>query len=86
MARYGKKPKVRIIRMRKVPFIDSTGMHNLENMCRMSQKEGITVVLSGVNPKVEDVLKRNDFEELLGEQNICNHIDLALARANELIN
>ena len=85
-ARYGKKPKVRIIRMRKVPFIDSTGMHNLENMCRMSQKEGITVVLSGVNPKVEDVLKRNDFEELLGEQNICNHIDLALARANELIN
>ena len=85
MARYGKKPKVRIIRMRKVPFIDSTGMHNLENMCRMSQKEGITVVLSGVNPKVEDVLKRNDFEELLGEQNICNHIDLALARANELI-
>jgi len=85
MARYGKKPKVRIIRMRKVPFIDSTGMHNLENMCRMSQKEGITVVLSGVNPKVEDVLKRNDFEELLGEQNICNHIDLALARANEII-
>ena len=85
MARYGKKPKVRIIRMRKVPFIDSTGMHNLENMCRMSQKEGITVVLSGVNPKVEDVLKRNDFEQLLGEQNICNHIDLALARANELI-
>ena len=86
MARYGKKPKVRIIRMRKVPFIDSTGMHTLENMCRMSQKEGITVVLSGVNPKVEDVLKRNDFEQLLGEQNICNHIDLALARANELIN
>ncbi len=85
MARYGKKPKVRIIRMRKVPFIDSTGMHNLENMCRMSQKEGITVVLSGVNPKVEDVLKRNDFEQLLGEQNICNHIDLALARANEII-
>ena len=86
MARYGKKPKVRIIRMRKVPFIDSTGMHNLENMCRMSQKEGITVVLSGVNTKVEDVLKRNDFEQLLGEQNICNHIDLALARANELLN
>ena len=86
MARYGSRPKVRIIRMRKVPFIDSTGMHNLENMCRMSQKEGITVVLSGVNPKVESVLKRNNFQELLGSENICNHIDLALARANELIN
>ena len=85
MARYGRRPKVRIIRMRKVPFIDSTGLHNLENMCLMSQKEGITVVLSGVNPKVEGVLKRNHFERIVGEQNICNHIDLALARANELV-
>ena len=85
MARYGKHPKVRIIRMRKVPFIDSTGLHNLENMCRMSQKEGITVVLSGVNPKVEAVLKRNNFQDLLGEENICNHIDLALARARNLV-
>ena len=85
MARYGQRPKVRIIRMRKVPFIDSTGLHNLENMCLMSQKEGITIVLSGVNPKVEDVLKRNHFDQLLGAENICNHIDLALARANEII-
>ena len=85
MARYGSRPKVRIIRMRKVPFIDSTGMHNLENMCRMSQKEGITVVLSGVNKKVEAVLKRNHFNDLLGEENICNHIDLALARAREIV-
>ncbi|MBQ8066094.1 MAG: sulfate permease [Prevotella sp.] len=85
MARYGSRPRVRIIRMRKVPFIDSTGMHNLENMCRMSQKEGVTVVLSGVNHKVEAVLQRNGFPELLGQQNICNHIDLALARAREIV-
>lgn len=84
MSRLGDRPKVRIIRMRKVPFIDSTGLHNLENMCTMSQKEGITVVLSGVVPKVEAVLKRNHFDRLLGEENICNHIDLALARAKEI--
>jgi len=85
MARYGNRPKVRIIRMRKVPFIDSTGLHNLENMCLMSQNEGITVVLSGVNPKVEAVLRRNNFDQLLGKENICNHIDLALARAKEIL-
>ena len=85
MARYGSRPKVRIIRMRKVPFIDSTGLHNLENMCLMSQKEGITVVLSGVTPKVDSVLRRNNFEQLLGTENICNHIDLALARAREIV-
>ncbi len=85
MARYGDRPKVRIIRMRKVPFIDSTGLHNLENLCLMSQREGITIVLSGVNEKVEAVLRRNGFQQLLGDENICNHIDLALARANELL-
>jgi len=85
MGRFGDRPKVRIIRMRKVPFIDSTGLHNLENMCLMSQREGITVVLSGVNEKVEAVLNRNGFPKLLGEENICNHIDLALARARDIV-
>lgn len=85
MARYGHRPQVRIIRMRKVPFIDSTGLHNLENLCLMSQKEGITIVLSGVVPKVESVLKNNGFNQLLGEENICNHIDLALQRARTII-
>ena len=84
MSRYGDRPKVRIIRMRKVPFIDSTGLHNLENMCLMSQREGITVVLSGVNEKVEAVLRRNGFPHLLGDENICSHIDLALARAKAI--
>ena len=34
---------------------------------------------------VEDVLKRNHFEQIVGEDNICNHIDLALARARQLV-
>ena len=66
MTRFGKNPKVRIIRMRKVPFIDSTGLHNLENLCLMSQREGVQIVLSGVNPKVEAVLKKNGFEKPIG--------------------
>ncbi len=85
MQRFGNNPKVRIIRMRKVPFIDSTGLHNLENLCLMSKKENVQIVLSGVNPKVEAVLVKNGFVELLGRENICNHIDIALARAKEII-
>jgi len=85
MGRYGQRPKVRIIRMRKVPFIDSTGLHNLENLCLMSQKEGITIVLSGVVEKVDTVLRRNGFDQLLGQENITSHIDLALARARQII-
>ena len=79
-----KRPKVRIIRMRKVPFVDSTGIHNLTNLCLMSQKEGIQVVLSGVNEKVQAVLHKAGFDQMLGEENICSHINIALARASEL--
>lgn len=68
MAQLGDRPKVRIIRMRKVPFIDSTGIHNLTSLCKMSQKEKITIVLSGVNEKVHKTLEKSGFYELLGKQ------------------
>ena len=79
------RPKVRIIRMRKVPFVDSTGIHNLTNLCLMSQAEGIQVVLSGVNPKVQSVLHKAGFDRMLGEDNICSHINIALERASQLL-
>ena len=81
----GGRPKVRIIRMRKVPFVDSTGIHNLTNLCLMSQREGIQVVLSGVNPKVQAVLHKAGFDTMLGTDNICSHINIALERARQLI-
>ena len=86
MAQLGDRPKVRIIRMRKVPFIDSTGIHNLTSLCKMSQKEKITIVLSGVNEKVHKTLETSGFYELLGKQNICPNINVALDRAKEIIN
>ena len=85
MASFGDRPKVRIIRMRKVPFVDSTGIHNLTNLCIMSKKEGIHIVLSGVNEKVNSQLQKADFYKLIGEENICSHINIALERANEII-
>ena len=85
MASFGDRPKVRIIRMRKVPFVDSTGIHNLTNLCTMSKNEGIEVVLSGVSEKVHSQLNKARFYDLLGEQNICSHIDIALKRAKEIV-
>ena len=80
------KPKVRIIRMRKVPFIDSTGIHNLTSLCEISHKEGIHVILSGVNPKVHDVLKKSGFYEMLGKKNICDNIHAALDESRHFLN
>ena len=85
MATFGDRPKVRIIRMRKVPFVDSTGIHNLTNLCEMSHNEGIEVVLSGVCEKVHRQLEKARFYDILGNENICSHINLALERAKEII-
>ena len=85
MGRMPRRPKVRIIRMRKVPFVDSTGMHNLENLVAMSRQQGIHVILSGVNPKVHEVLMRNGFGTIVGEENIRPHINMALERAREVL-
>ena len=85
MGELGGRAKVRIIRMRKVPFIDSTGVHNLSNMCRMCSQMGVKVVLSGVNPTVMKVIKDAGMEEVVGKENICSHINLALKRAEEIL-
>ena len=85
MGDMGGRAKVRIIRMRKVPFIDSTGVHNLSNMCRMCTQMGVKVVLSGVNPTVMKVLENAGMDDLVGKENICSHINLALKRAEEIL-
>ena len=86
MRSMGDKPSVRIIRMRKVPFIDSTGIHNLEILINSSQKEGIHVVLSGVNPKVQEVLLHAGVDKIIGSDHICDHITKAVAMANKIAN
>jgi len=85
MKQMGDKPKVRILRMRKVPFMDSTGLHNLESFFRLSKKEGIRIVLSGVNAKVHSVLDKSGMADKIGQENICSHIDQAMKRANLLL-
>ncbi len=84
MADMNDHPKVRIIRMRRVPFIDSTGIHNLQNLCEMSKREGTHIVLSGVTPNVYAVLEHAGFCEMLGKDHICPNINVALDRAAEL--
>lgn len=79
------KPLVRIIRMRKVPFIDSTGIHNLELLIRSSQNDGMHVVLSGVKENVRQVLHHANIDKLIGEDHICNHITKAVVMANAIV-
>ncbi|MEA5081265.1 MAG: sulfate permease [Dysgonamonadaceae bacterium] len=84
MRELGNHPNIRIIRMRKVPFIDSTGLNNLENLCKNSQNEKIHIILSGVNDKVRASLYKSKVPNIVGEENICSHIHAAVERATVL--
>ena len=77
--------KVRIIRMRRVPFIDSTGVNNLRNLCERTRKRGVTVILSGVTEKVQATLEKFGVDKEIGAENIFPHIVPALEKANELV-
>ena len=79
-----KSEPIRIVRMRKVTFIDSTGLHNLEIFIEAALKARQIVILSGVNKKVYAAIERAGLLDKIGKENVLDHIDLALDRAKQL--
>ena len=77
----GFKSKILIIRMRHVPFVDSTGLHNLQGMIKTLQEYGVKIVLSGVNPAVMKDLKEHHLSTMIGEANILHSFDNALSHS-----
>lgn len=80
-----KPPQVFILRMRKVPVIDATGMHALKEFYYKCKKDKTILVLSGVDGQPKESLKKFGVEELVGKENIFPNIDKALKRAGELV-
>jgi len=78
-------PKVFILRMRHVPMIDATGLHALEEFFDLCQSNGTILVLSGVNERIKFKMRRLGFDQKVGKENITDHIDMALMRANQLL-
>src|SRR5699024_9620473 len=63
------KPKVLILRMRQVPFMDATGVANLSNIVRSFQKQGGTILISGSLDYVKEILKTSGVYDQIGEEN-----------------
>ncbi|MDY0103856.1 MAG: SulP family inorganic anion transporter [Lentimicrobium sp.] len=80
-----RKPKIRVIRLYRVPFIDTTGLSNLKSFIRKTQSNGIKVILSGPTTQVLEALSKNGIIDLIGQANVCQDINLALLRAEELL-
>ncbi len=78
-------PLVRIIRMRRVPAIDATGIHMLEKFIHDSGRDGIHVLLSGVHKQPLFALEKAGLLAQVGEENIAENIDVALRRADDVV-
>ena len=76
-----KHKNVLILRMRDVPAMDITGLESLEEAYKTCQKKGIHLLLSHVNEQPRHVMEKAGFVEKLGEENFCENIDVALAKA-----
>ncbi|MBZ0252828.1 MAG: STAS domain-containing protein, partial [Candidatus Methylomirabilis sp.] len=78
-------PKVFILRMRKVPAIDATGLHALEEFWMKCHREGIVLLLSGVQDQPRKAFAKAGFDEKIGTDFLFPHIDPALAFARLLV-
>lgn len=79
------KPKILILRMRNVPFIDATGTNRLREICGQLQSKGTTILISGANRDVKATLLRAGIYDLIGKRNVHENISAALVRADEVL-
>ncbi|MDR2011259.1 MAG: sulfate permease [Bacteroidales bacterium] len=76
---------VLIIRMRHVPFIDETGIHNFKEAIRSLRSKDKNIILSGVQPNVKKELDKSGLSDLIGKDNIFDNFNDALTQAKEYI-
>ncbi|KKB33876.1 SulP family inorganic anion transporter [Bacillus thermotolerans] len=81
------EPNVLILRMSKVPYIDTTGENMLKNVVKDFQARGVTIFISGVQAQPKDMMKRTGLYDMIGETGFFAHtgeaINAALTQLNK---
>jgi SulP family sulfate permease len=85
LSQFQEKPKVLIVRMRHVPFVDATGIYRLKEVIKKLTHHGTAIILSGVNEKVREDLEKADIYTILNRENLLDNIDRAIERALQLL-
>lgn len=81
--RLGLKNRIIIIRMRHVPFVDTTGIHNLKDTLKALHANETTIILSGVSEQIQMDLKKHNIDVFIKSENIFNNFENALKQAKE---
>lgn len=78
-------PKIFILRMRRVPTIDASGMHALEEFYIECKRQGTILLLSGIKKAPLRYLRRFHLDEVIGEDHIFSNVHSAIECARELL-
>lgn len=79
------RPRVRILRFRDVPLIDSTGMHALKSFYEKGSREGIFLIVTGLHVQPLNEMVKTNLYELIGEKNVFSSMKEALERAQMIL-
>ena len=81
----GERPKVRILRFRDVPIIDSTGMRALKNFYHRCRSHHIKFIVTGIHVQPLNEMIKSKLYDLIGEENVFSNVKDALNRAEALV-
>lgn len=80
-----RNPKVLILRVRYVPFIDATGVHRLKELIRHFNNQKVQVIISGAAPSVKSDLEKGMIYSVLQEENMRLNIEESIKRAKDIL-
>jgi len=84
LAAVSRKPRVLVVRMRRVPFIDSTGLNVLRDLVRRTQRDGTTVLIAEIQDQPLQSLQRGGLVDLVGSDHIVGSLELAIAMSDQI--
>jgi sulfate permease, SulP family len=79
-----KLPPVVILRLRNMTALDATGLYAIEEVARALQATGRTLILCGAREQPAKLLHEAEFEEVIGKNNICENVQAAVERAQDV--
>ena len=77
-------PPVVILRLRNMTALDATGLFAIEEVAKQLQASKRTLILCGAREQPSQLIHEAEFAEVVGEENICDNVQEALRRAEEV--
>jgi SulP family sulfate permease len=77
-------PPVVILRLRNMTALDATGLYAIEEVARTLHTTGRTLIVCGAREQPAKLLHEAEFEEVIGRDNICENVQEAVCRAQDV--